>query len=494
MAWSLAHVHPSIRSSLVAVARNKRVLSRDVREQFNALIVGPLLENLALFTENPCIFLIDALDEGMHEDHQVWSLFLETLSMFNQSLAAANYRLIVSSRDLLDIGDYISVCSRRVHLSVGPDHAQEGTEEWQDIYTLLSAHLGSASGCFNPLTNDVLREISDKASGLFVWASTAIKYVRKGRQIYGSRVPALLSCLEDDPESGLPVAAINRLYTQVLTTAFHNLRQEAERKAVRLFLSITRLSGEGDLLSLDEMAKLDNSLRPLDARLIGDLLPLLTARSDEGSPAYVLSHPSVAEFVLICMEQHEFGLAFQDSVRILLGRDNSQLLDFAEERMSCIKLFKNCVQNLEDLLERASQADLVVTPSVVNSISLTFEAASKLAVCINSGDDLVASASIALHSWPYMISSFRAFLRDGEEIPCVLVTAESPETLTGLPDSLRDEVTELVNIMRTLGEVDEQDLSYAPQWTRQKDAVVQGKTLLARLEEECCLYKFESYE
>lgn len=238
----------------------------NIDDQFEELITQPLANNASLFTEKPCIIIIDGLDEGMHKDRRIWSSFLDTLSKWSTNLPTLNYRLILLSRDLRNMRVYRDRSSRRLSL---PSTAHKGTKEWQDIYTFLAANLGAASGCSKPLSNPQIEVLATRADGLFIWAATAVKFLRQEKEIYEYRIDTLLPMTrsedghtEDEDE---PLAVVHSLYHQVLETTFSNLKLSFAKKAVQLFLGITLVSRS--LWVLPEIAKLQTSLKILDDRL-----------------------------------------------------------------------------------------------------------------------------------------------------------------------------------------------------------------------------------
>ncbi|KAG8802333.1 hypothetical protein FRC18_007580, partial [Serendipita sp. 400] len=186
VAYDLAR-HPTIRKSLATKMKKEEIdlETPNIDILFQQLVQDPLTKIGNISIEQSPIIIIDALDEcgGLEgqrsKDRQD---LLRTLDSWSK--LPRNFKLIVTSREEGDISRLFSrtqPCT--IELSTG---AKTDTQSKQDIQTFLEIGFKTIaerySGTLSPdwPGSRITEELAIKAGGLFIWASTAIKFIDAG--------------------------------------------------------------------------------------------------------------------------------------------------------------------------------------------------------------------------------------------------------------------------------------------------------------------------
>ena len=213
IACDIADLDPKIRERLCDVVKDNRRLrkSQSPREQFNYLILSPTKE---LNTVGPIIVVLDAMDECGDEESR--KEFLDVLATRTQELPD-NFRLLLTARPDTDIVHAMRSLNFVHHI---PMENVDAASTTMDIRTFIQNELSKFSQQPDQRwpddhSLDALVGLSDE---LFIWASTACRFIRGDSEGRGrspdERMKLLLS------GNSLKLQRIDDLYLKVLRSAF----------------------------------------------------------------------------------------------------------------------------------------------------------------------------------------------------------------------------------------------------------------------------------
>ena len=172
LAFQLSQSSPAYRSALCKVLKEDPQASKlDVRWKFQKLIEGPILAVKEATVLENIVIVIDALDEC--DDDEAFRLFLTILLKLAPDLP---FKFFLTSRPepiirqkMLEPGHSRSV----LHL-----HDIEQSVVEADIKKYLADALHSMS----PLpSSDQVEQLAKRAGRLFIYAATAVRYIRPAR-------------------------------------------------------------------------------------------------------------------------------------------------------------------------------------------------------------------------------------------------------------------------------------------------------------------------
>jgi NACHT domain len=217
LAYQLALFDPGIGAEISRIVENNQnIAGMPLKFQFGQLLSAKALSSVE-WSGGPIVLVIDALDEcGSEADRKI---LLQALSE-GFAILPPFIRVILTSRQERDIED--AFASHRAVDSYNLDVRPKATQE--DISEFLQHHLAEIRRVNNRYIrfesdwpgDDKVRALSQCASGLFVWASTAILYI-------DSHDPRLrldeLIRQQSVASSSNPFANLDRLYRTGLQSA-----------------------------------------------------------------------------------------------------------------------------------------------------------------------------------------------------------------------------------------------------------------------------------
>ena len=221
LAFQLAHQYPSFREELLRIlrARGPGIGRESLCLQMERLIVGPLKT-----TQISTLIIIDALDEC--KDEEPASAILSILSRYVDQIPRVKFfitgrpeprirsgfrlpalrpitevlKLHEVERPLVDIDIKLFFQTRLAEVVKNRSHL-DVTEDW-------------------PLLSDI-NILCEKAAGLFVYASTSIKFIASRHHQPQKRLALLVSLPQNTTREG--ESGINILYTEILRQAYCDL-------------------------------------------------------------------------------------------------------------------------------------------------------------------------------------------------------------------------------------------------------------------------------
>jgi hypothetical protein len=179
---------------------------------FKHLIEEPLKRNRDRCLAKPVVVALDALDECGVEGSWQRKLFLTTLNSWSQF--SLGFKLLVTSRNESDIRKSLASVSQHVVLRTG-DLVEDQSSN--DIRLFLQSRFAEIAEDYSPSLpptwpgESTIELLTQRAAGLFIWAETVTKFVRKGAPV--SQLKLILS----GSDKGVN---IDSLYRKILDISF----------------------------------------------------------------------------------------------------------------------------------------------------------------------------------------------------------------------------------------------------------------------------------
>jgi hypothetical protein len=300
IATQLARNVPTLHEHICeAVAKHKDISRQSLRDQWTYLVLGPLskLKSDAHGLQSSYVLVIDALDECDDENN---IRIIPQLLSEARSLKNVRLRIFLTSRPEVPI--------RHSFLHIpDPEHQDFVLHRIsppivdQDIRIFLEYDLRLIAqerflGHGWP-SDDAVRCLVQRASGLFIWAATACRFIRQGRQFAPKRLDTILS------SSGASVTApekhLNQIYTIVLKQSISKeYTCEEKEELCRILREI--LGSILLLLSALSVHSLSKLLGITSEEIFQSVADLHSVLDVPKNPAQLLRihHPSFRDFLL----------------------------------------------------------------------------------------------------------------------------------------------------------------------------------------------------
>ena len=272
LSFQLAYRYPLFRKELLRVLKATPDVGRvSLCLQMEKLIVGPLRA-----TSIPTLIIIDALDEC--KDEEPASALLSVLSRYMPSIPTA--RFFITGRPEARIRSGFRLKSLLPITEVLKLHEVKPEVVDNDIKIFFQSQLSdlteNRSDCDSmedwPSSSDV-EILCKKAAGLFIYASTVIKFVATGG-LPTDRLALITSLPESTTKEGR--SGVDQLYTKVLQQAFIDVPPDNTQPyfqfqsvvgAVLLILDPLSIKDLSELLGLSTQ-HIRNTIRSLHSVLI----------------------------------------------------------------------------------------------------------------------------------------------------------------------------------------------------------------------------------
>lgn len=311
-----------------ALLEHGDIASRSLRDQWHHLVLGPfskLCERLSY------TLVIDALDECDNENdiHLIIQLLAKACSLEKLRL-----RIFLTSRPEVPIRHRIDQLADTEHLSFVLHNISPTTVN-HDIQLFLEHNLRLIANERCLPTNwpgpEVIIQLVQNASGLFIWAATACRFVREGRRFAAKRLQSILN--RNTSTAATPDSYLHNIYTTVLKSSipadFTDDEREEQCRMLRYLLgSIVILFSPLSAWSLGKLLFVDEDMN----QTLNDLRAILDIPLDQNRPLRI-HHPSFRDF--------------------LLNKQRSGDVDFwVDEKQGHIALADNCIQLMSSLLKQ----------------------------------------------------------------------------------------------------------------------------------------------
>ena len=226
LAFQLAYQYPLFREQLLQVLRtNPDIRQESLYSQMEKVIVGPLKT-----TQIPTLIIIDALDEC--KDKEPASAILSILSRYVDQIP--NVKFFITGRPEPCIRSGFRLPALRPITEVFKLHDVQRCSVDADIKLFFNIHLTNIAKHWSdsdlvegwPSTSDI-SVLCEKAGGLFIYASTVVKFVSSQHHQPAERLALLISLPQNTNCEGQ--SGIDILYTELLIQAFHDMEPDDQQ-------------------------------------------------------------------------------------------------------------------------------------------------------------------------------------------------------------------------------------------------------------------------
>ncbi|TDL15069.1 hypothetical protein BD410DRAFT_796718 [Rickenella mellea] len=300
IARDLADLDPYIRDQLWKAIGNNRSLrlTRSVKEQFERFILNPTKDMEELGTNGPLVIVIDALDKC--GDAASREGIVDILARRISELPS-NFRFLVTSTPEVDI---ISAFSRQPLVIHKKMEEIERTTTDADISTFVHHQFSRDLTDAASQAEQWQDAIVNHSDGLFVWASTASRFVGgTGGEADGKNPVERLNIALSGEQGG---EKISKLYLTILRNAFDEkdpLVMARFRVVLgRILVVMTPLS----VTSLNELGDSRDPTQNFDVDLITRRLGSLIDGVQSRNTPLRMFHASFREFLVDPLQSYKF--------------------------------------------------------------------------------------------------------------------------------------------------------------------------------------------
>ncbi|KAF2032675.1 hypothetical protein EK21DRAFT_17690, partial [Setomelanomma holmii] len=230
IAVQLAHSVPASRQHISdTIAKHSDIVSKALRDQWQHLVCSPLskLHELEAGPET-YVVVVDALDE-CESDNNI-RIIVRLLAEARSSLTGVWLRVLLTSRPVVPIRHEFGQMADTEHKDVVLHDISPSIVD-HDIELFLEDKLQSIGRerCLRagwPGAEIIVRLVQS-ASGLFIWADTACRYIRDGKRFAAKRLEKILSA--DGNTVAAPEEHLNQIYVTVLKSSLSANYTDEER-------------------------------------------------------------------------------------------------------------------------------------------------------------------------------------------------------------------------------------------------------------------------
>lgn len=331
LASQLAMKIPSARRYIrEAIMEHTDIALQSLRDQWDQLILNPLSKIDGISSPSIIVLVIDALDECDSErDIRIILRLLATTS----SLVKIQLRIFITSRPEIPVRCGFSQIEADHQVFVLHDILTTIVDRdlrlfFEHSFSTIREERGFAVDWPD---RRVIRRLVETSCGLFIWASTACRFIREGRQLADRRISILIN----DHRSGAgPEKQLDDIYITVLKDSIpldYNEEEKTELidKLRNVLGSIVTLFSP---LSVDSLAHLLNMIPRYILETLADLHTIFHISNQTNRPLRP-HHPTFHDF--------------------LLDKDRCSDLDFwVNENHAHKALGDNCIQLMSKMLKR----------------------------------------------------------------------------------------------------------------------------------------------
>ena len=225
LAYQLAYRYSLFRQQLLQVLKaNPGVGQESLCSQMEKVIVGPFRG-----TQIQTLIIIDALDEC--KDDEPASAILSVLSRFVDEIPQVKF--LITGRPELQISSGFRLKPLQPITDILRLHDVKPSLVDGDIRLFFRTQLTNIAETWNdcdlpkdwPSSNDI-DVLCKKAAGLFIYASTVVKFIISKYHALSERLTLITSLPQSTTHEGK--SGIDLLYTQVLEQAFYNVGSDGQ--------------------------------------------------------------------------------------------------------------------------------------------------------------------------------------------------------------------------------------------------------------------------
>jgi hypothetical protein len=233
LAYQLACRYPHFRSHIVTTLKNDPTLAHSsLISQLEDLLVNPLSGG-----NITCVIVIDALDECI--DDQPASAILSVLGRFAEQLPQVKFFITGRPEPRIRTGFRLPLLEPLTQIFLL--HEVKPSSVDNDIQLYLMRRLTTIAKRRSDLDlpdpwpcDDEIKALTKKSSGLFIFASTLVRFIESEHHEPNERLQLALSGASGTTYEGR--TGVDSLYSQVLLHAFSDVREPAVFDNVRRVL------------------------------------------------------------------------------------------------------------------------------------------------------------------------------------------------------------------------------------------------------------------
>jgi hypothetical protein len=332
LASQLATKVPCARKHICeAIMEHQDIAGHSLRDQWDQLILNPLSKLDGITSPSTIVLVIDALDECDSErDIRILLRLLATTSSLNN----IRLRIFITSRPEIPIRcgfSQIPEAERQVFVlhDIQPTIVDRDLSLFfEHSFILIREERGFAEDW--PGTR-IIKRLVEISCGLFIWASTACRFIREGKRLAERRIRILLN---DHRTGAGPEKQLDEIYITVLKDSIQQGYNDEEKQELYDMLrevlgSIVTLFSP---LSTDSLAQLLRRPPSHISETLADLHTIFHIPTQTNRPIRP-HHPTFRDF--------------------LLDKQRCRDLDFwVNEKQAHEALGDNCVQLMSKMLKK----------------------------------------------------------------------------------------------------------------------------------------------
>src|ERR1700722_9057052 len=298
IARQLTDILPALKRHIYeAVARHNSIADLthpSLRDQWEQLILQPL----SMLKGDPCppplVLVVDALDECDGDERDDDRVVQEILQLFTEakSLGGVRLRVFVTSRPETPIRHGFSNIPEIVHHDFVLHEIPRETVNY-DIRIFFERRLAAPGR--NWLNEQTIELLVQSASGLFIWAATACRFISEAPMVAGKRLSLVL-------RGGTSTASgeqLNKIYIMILTNCVGGKYSEEEKEELHNIMQaiLGTIVVLFSPLSVESLAGLVHMRKEDIEGILANLHSILDVPKGRAQPVRLL-HPSFRDFLL----------------------------------------------------------------------------------------------------------------------------------------------------------------------------------------------------
>ncbi|KAG8694402.1 hypothetical protein FRC09_009877 [Ceratobasidium sp. 395] len=301
-----------------AIQADSQICTAHMQRRYLSLVEKPLKTTNQSNATKGLVVVIDALDETVNDEHR--SALLAYLR--NMCSLVSWLKIVVSSRPDSDIMDAFGQTSEfALSRNIMADNAAN------DIHLFVRRRMAAiAKSRSQPeWPEDKVKSLAARASGLFIWAETACKFVDAGLDV-DARLDQMLQ-LHQSTGALRPFAGLDELYATAIRSGIKD-EDEDNKTTIRLCVgAIVATSSRAPLPMSDLGRLLSTQLNTKTLRtVVKALSSVLYEHSGPGGPVRIY-HPSFEDYITDSTRSGDFyvdlrhynGLLAKSSLETMLA-------------------------------------------------------------------------------------------------------------------------------------------------------------------------------
>ena len=347
LAYQLAHHYTHFRSTLIRVIKKDPTLAHtSLISQLENLLVNPLSEK-----NTSCVIIIDALDECI--DDQPASAILSVLGRFVKQLPLVKFFITGRPEPRIRTGFRLPLLQPLTQVFLL--HEVESSSVNNDIQLYLTQRLTMISIQRSDLElpnpwphDDEIMALTKKSSGLFIFASTLVRFIESAHHEPNKRLQLLVSEINNTTHEGR--AGIDSLYAEILLHAFSDVYESEVFASMRSVLGAIILAFNP--LSRKQLSTILGAPTTLISTTLRHLHSVILIPTDESKEIRIF-HKSFPDFL-------------QDSGRCTDPRFHiNQATYHSDMTLNCLNLMKKVERNPYSLPPFTMNQDIVDLPKLL---------------------------------------------------------------------------------------------------------------------------------